>query len=352
MTNDQTIGRRNFLQQIATVAGTGRRLGLLIGIACFACIVWMGAVLAQSGRPAERYPQKPVRILVGLSPGGNPDLFARMMAHKLGEAFGQQFVVENRPGAGSSIAADAVAKSAPDGHAIFVGDSGVVTTNPHVYRKLPFDPFRDLAPVTLAVVAPMWLVVHPSVPAGSVAELLALAKSQPQPLPYASSGNGSIHHLTMEAFKAQTGADFTHVPFKGAGQSVPAMLAGDVLLGFVGYPAMSQAIKAGRLRVLAFSMGRRSTLTPEVPTVAESGVPGFDMAAPLGVFVAAGTRREIIARLNQAFIAAIRAPEVLERMANIGMEPVGTTPEEYEKILHQEYERNGKLVRRIGLRVD
>jgi tripartite-type tricarboxylate transporter receptor subunit TctC len=318
-------------------------------LACFFVLVaWQGTGIAQ----VPTWPQKPVRVLVGLAPGGNPDTLARMLAAKWGDAFGQQFLVENRPGAGSTIAADLAAKSAPDGYTVLISDSSVVTTAPHLFKSLPYDPFRDLAPVSLAVVVPMWLVVHPSVSANSIQELVALAKSRKEPMPYASSGNGSIHHITMELFKADTRTDFTHVPFKGAGQSVPAMIAGDVLLGFIGYPAASAAIKTGRLRVLAFSLMRRSTLTPEIPTVAETVAPGFDMAAPLGVFVAARTPREVVARLNQAVNDAVKAPDVALRMAAIGMDPAGTTPAEYEKLLRAEYQRFGSLVGRIGMRLD
>ncbi len=304
-----------------------------------------------SGQPAA-YPQKPVRVLVGLVPGGNPDVLARMIAAKLSESLGQQFIVENRPGMSSGVAADVVAKAQPDGHAVFIGDSGVVTTNPHLYKALPYDPFRDLAPVSLAVVVPMWLVVHPSVPARSARELVALARSQQEPMLYASSGNGSIHHITMEAFKSATRINMTHVPYRGAGQSVPAMISGEVMAAFLGYPAMSGALKTGRLRALAYSLVKRSTLTPEIPTIAETVAPGFDMAAPLGVFVASGTRREIVARLSQAVNEAVRAPDVVSRMTVIGMEPVGTTPEQYEKNLREEYERLGNLIRRMGMRLD
>jgi len=301
---------------------------------------------------AQAWPQKPVRLLVGVSPGGNPDVFTRLMAVKLGDAFGQQFLVENRTGAGSNLAADGAAKSAPDGYTAFVGDSGVVAINPHLYAKMPFDPFRDLAPVTLAVVVPMWLVTHPSVPASNVGELVSLAKTSKTPLPYASSGNGSIHHITMEVFKSQMGIDLLHIPFKGAGQSVQALLGGEVQVAFLGYPAMAQSIKAGRLRVIGFSLSGRSTLTPEVPTVAEQGAPGFDMAAEIGVFVAAGTRREIIVRFGQAVAGVLRAPDVIERMTAIGMEPVGISPEQYEKRLRDEYARYAKVVKSIGLRVE
>ena len=321
------------------------RLALLVALAV---IAWHGSGHAQT----TSYPQRPVRVLVGLVPGGNPDVLARMIAAKLSEGFGQQFIVENRPGMSSGIAADVVAKAPPDGHAIFIGDSGVVTSNPHLYKGLPYDPFRDLTPVTLAVVVPMWLVVHPSVPARSAKELVALAKSHKEPMLYASSGNGSIHHITMEAFKSATRVNMTHVPYRGAGQSVPAMLSGEVMVAFLGYPAMSGALKTGRLRALAYSLARRSALTPEIPTVAETVAPGFDMAAPLGVFVAGGTRREIVARLNQAVNEAVRAPDVVSRMAAIGMEPVGMTPEQYEKNLREEHERLGRLIRRIGMRLD
>src|SRR5437773_4796598 len=255
-----------------------------------------GAASAQ----AQAWPQKPVRVLVGLAPGGNPDTLARMLAAKWGGAFGQQFVVENRPGAGSTIAADLAAKSAPDGYTVLISDSSVITTAPHLYKSLPYDPFRDLQAVSLAVVVPMWLVVHPSVPASSVAELVAAAKSRRDPMPYASSGNGPIHHITIEPFKSDPGLNFTHVPFKGAGQSVPAMIAGDVQLGFIGYPAAAGAIKSVKLRVLAFSMVRRSNLTPGLPTVAETRAPGFVMAAPLGVFVASRTDRKSGAGVNGA----------------------------------------------------
>ena len=315
----------------------------------FALILALATAAFSAAVAAQSWPQKPVRVLVGLAPGGNPDTLARLLAAKWTAALGQQFVVENRPGAGSTTAADLEAKSSPDGTTVLISDSSVVTTAPHMFKSLPYDPFRDLQPVSLAVVVPMWLVVHPSVKANSIQELVALARAQKQPMPYASSGNGSIHQITMERFKADLRVDFIHVPFKGAGQSVPAMMAGDVLLGFVGYPAAASAMKTGKLRVLAFSMARRSTLTPDVPTVAETVDPGFDMSAPLGVFVAARTPQEIVARLNRAVVDAVKAPDVVERMGAIGMEPAGSAPEEYEKMLREAYERFGALIKRIGL---
>ena len=312
------------------------------------CLVVFSLAL-RPAHAAEPYPSKTVRLIVGLAPGGNPDTFARLTAKPLSDAFGQQFVVENRPGAGSNLAADAVAKSAPDGHTILIGSSGIYTINPLVYRNMPFDPARDLAPVTLSVATTMWLVVHPSVPARSTAELIALAKTSPKPLAYASSGNGSIHHITMEEFKTQAGIEMTHIPFKGAGQSVPALLSGEVPVAFIGYPSIGQAVKAGRLRVLAFSMARRSSLTPEVPTVSESGLPGFDMSGSTGVFVAAATPRPIIMRLSQAFNDAMRQPDVAAKLLAIGLETIGTTPEEFDKRIRSEYDRDARMVKRLGL---
>src|SRR6267378_1128536 len=196
-----------------------------------------GPALAQT--PA--WPQKPVRVLVGLAPGGNPDTLARMLASKWGDFFGQQFVVENRPGAGSTVAADIAAKATPDGYTVLISDSSVITTAPHLYKSLPYDPFRELPPGSMPVVVPMCLLVHPSATVDTVPALVALSKPAAVPATDPSSSSGSIHHLTMELFKADTGADFTHVPFKGAGQSVPAMIAGDVKLGFIGYPAAAGA---------------------------------------------------------------------------------------------------------------
>lgn len=206
--------------------------------------------------------------------------------------------------------------------------------------------------MSLGALIPLWLVVHPSVPANSVSELVALAKSRPVMLPYASAGNGTIIHIAMENFKSQTGANFMHIPFKGAGQSAPALLSGEVSLGFVGFSAIGQSIKAGKLRVLAVSTGKRSPLTPEVPTIAESGVPGFDMAAVIGLLAPAGTPGDIVVRLNRAVSAGIRARDAIERFAGLGMEPIGGSPEQFSDFLRADYARFGRLVKEIGLRLD
>ena len=315
-------------------------------------MVFLAGALGAAVATAQTYPSRTIRLVVPFSPGGASDTAARIIGQKLSERWGQQVVVENRPGAGGTIGTELAARAQPDGYTLLMGSSTELAVNPNLYPKLAYDTTRDFAPVALIASTPLLLVTHPSLPARSVKELVALAKSHKEPMLYASSGNGSIHHITMEAFKAATRVDMTHVPYRGAGQSVPAMMSGEVMVAFLGYPAMSGAIKSGRLRVLGYSLARRSTLTPDVPTVAETVAPGFDMAAPLGVFVAAGTRREIVTRLSQSVNDAVRNPDVVTRMAAIGMVPVGLTPEQYEKNLREEHERLGVLIRRIGMRLD
>ena len=329
---------------------------MINAVLSLAMLAVQSAALAQSNpqasRPADDYPQKPVRVIVGFSTGGGPDVVARVIAQKLGEAFGQQFIVENRLGAGGNIAAELVAKAPPDGLVLLVADIPTLAINAHLYSSLPFNTLRDLTPVSLGALIPMWLVVHPSVPANSIPELVALAKSRPVMLPYASAGSGTIIHIAMENFKSQTGANFLHIPFKGAGQSAPALLSGEVSLGFVGFSTTSQAIKAGRLRVLAVSTGKRSALTPEVPTIAESGVPGFDMAAVIGLLAPGDTPNDIVVRLNRAVSAGIRSRDAIERFAGLGMEPLGGSPEQFSEFLRADYARFGRLIKEIGLRLD
>jgi tripartite-type tricarboxylate transporter receptor subunit TctC len=320
----------------------------MAALAAAACLGHAAAV----AQTAAGYPSKPVRFIVGLVPGGAPDIYARLMASELSQRFGHQFIVENRPSSGSIVAADHVAKSAADGHTVFVGATNVFTINPHIYPGMPFDPFRDLSPVSMGIATTMWLMVHASVNATNVKELVALAKAQPNPMPYASSGHGSIHHLTMEAFKEQAGVDFLHIPFKGATQTLPAFMSGQVQVAFVGYPPMLPAIKAGKVRVLGFAMDRRSSLTPDVPTVAEQGFPGFNMSGSTGQFVPAGTPREIIARLSNAFLEALRSAPVAEKIKAMGLEAIGLNTEQYEKLLRTEHDRMRGLIRRIGLKAE
>ena len=323
-------------------------------MACFIRWICLLAVLAFSeGALAQgSFPSKPVRIVVGFAAGGNPDFVARLIAQKLSERWGQQVIVENRPGSNGNIAADLVAKSPADGYTLLSSDTTTFSVNPHMYSKLPFDPFRDFTAIAQSAVPPMYVVVHPSLPVTSMQELVAYAKAHPGKLSYASAGNGSIHHLATELFKTATGIDMIHIPFKGSGQSAPALIAGDVQLGFVGFTSVSQAVKAGRLRVIGFASGKRSVLNPNVPTIAETVAPGFDVTSPMGFTGPANIPREVVERIQSALIDAARAPEVREKMIAIGLEPAEGNGEVYAESIRRDYERFGRVVRQIGLKVD
>jgi tripartite-type tricarboxylate transporter receptor subunit TctC len=298
------------------------------------------------------FPTKPVHIIVGFAAGGNPDVVARLLAQKLSEHWGQQVIVENRPGSNGNIAAEVVAKSPADGYTMLSSDTTTFAINPHVYSKIPFDPFRDFTPLAQTAVPPMYVVVHPSLPVTSMQELVAYAKAHPGKISYASAGNGSIHHLATELFKAATGIDMVHIPFKGSGQSAPALIAGDVQLGFVGFASVSQAIKAGRLRVIGFASGTRSVLNPDVPTIAETVAPGFDVTSPMGFAGPANIPREVVERIQSAVVAAARAPDVREKIIAIGLEPAEGNAEVYAESIRRDYEKFGRVVKQIGLKID
>ena len=300
---------------------------------------------------AQAYPSKPVRIIVGTSVGGSPDVFARLIAQKMNETWGS-FVVENRIGANGNIAAEMVAKSAPDGYTAYICDSATWAINPHVYTKVAYNPLGDFAGVTTIATLPMFLTVHPSVPAASYAEFIAYAKSNPGKLSYASAGNGSIHHITTELFKSLTGVQMLHVPYKGMGQGSQALISGDVQVAFTSYTAIAAFAKAGRLRMLAGSAAGRTPALPDLPSLAELGLPGFDMASLLGALVPAGTPRDIINKLNSGIIAAINAPEVHAKMAGFGVGVTTTTPEEFDALMRAEHEKYAKLVKLSGAKLD
>ena len=261
------------------------------------------ALTAQAQQAA--YPSRPVRMIIPAAPGGNPDLLARMLSQKLADAFGKPFIAENVPGAGGVVAAEQLAKAAPDGHTVMLGDSGALAINIALNSKLGYQPLRDFAPVTALMMVPTILIVHPSVQANTLAEFIALAKSKPGAINYGSAGGGSIHHLTMAIFAARTGLDVVHVPYKGGTALVGGVMAGDVQAGFSGIPNVQQAIRSGRLRALGISIGRRSASMPEVPTLAEQGLTGFDVGTVIGMQVPAGTPKEIIARLQSVYCGNI-----------------------------------------------
>ena len=300
---------------------------------------------------AQTYPAKPVRLVVGFTPGGGVDINARLLAPKLTEYFGQQVLVDNRPGAGTNIANEYVAKSAPDGYTLLV-NTAAVAINMSLYRKLPFDTLRDFAPVAVFSMSPNILVVHASVPAKNVKELVALARSRPGQMNFSSAGSGTTQHLSGELFKLKTKTDIVHIPYKGSAPSLTALISGEVDLSFANIPAIYNHVKSGRLRPLASTGPKRAELMPDVPTMKEAGVPGVEVVVWYGVLAPAGTPREIVNTLAAAIGKAARSPDIRQRLLDQGAEPVGNTPEEFGKLLREEVARWAEVVKVSGAKVD
>ena len=300
---------------------------------------------------AHSYPTKAVRFIVPFTPGGGNDIIARVIAQKLTEAWGQQVVVDNRPGAGGNIAAETTARAAPDGHTVFqfnVANAIAVS----LYRKLAYDPVKDFAAVTQLAASPFIMVVHPAVRASNVKEFIALAKAQPGRLNYASSGNGGSTHLVGELFKTMAGVDLTHIPYNGGIPALTDLMAGQVQTMFAVPATTLPLIKSGKLRPLGITSAHRSPVAPELPTIAESGVPGFEGAAWYGVVVPSRTPAAIVAQLHRDIVHALRLPEVQERLVSQGLELVGSTPDEFAQFIRSEILKWAKVVRISGARVD
>jgi len=293
-----------------------------------------------------------VRFVVGFTPGGPSDILARALGQKLAESWSQQVVIENRPGAGGNLAAETVAKSAPDGYTWLLGNNSILATNQSLYRSLGYDPVRDFAPVALVAIQPNILVVNPQVQASSVQELIALAKSSPGRLNYASSGSGAAAHLAGELFKAMTGVDMVHVPYKGAQPALTDVIAGQAQLMFATSASVIPYIKAGRLRALAVTAAQRSASIPELPTVAEAGVPGFEAITWHGVVVPAATPAALVARLNRDIVAALKERELRERLEALGAEVAPGTPREFADYIAREIPKWAKVVKDSGARAE
>ncbi len=301
-----------------------------------------------SAASAPAYPSKPVRLLVGFSPGGGTDVAARIIARKLSEMWGQQVVVDNRAGAGGLLAFEMTARANPDGYTL-LASSPSFAIQVSLAARLPYDPIRDFAPVTQASAAPYILVLHPGVEAKSVKELIALAKANPGKLDYASGGIGSAQHLATELFNLMAGISMVHVPFKGA-VSIPDVIAGRVQMVFSGVPQALSHVQAGRLRAVGVTTPRRSPVVPDVPTIAEAGVPGYDVTVWYGIFVTGGTPRPIVARLNADFVRAINAPEVRQQLTAMGLEPIGNSSEQFNKTVRSEIKQWGQVIQRAGIK--
>ena len=305
--------------------------------------------LAAGPAAAQAYPSHPVRVLVGFTPGGGTDINARLLAPKLAEYLGQQFVVENRPGAATNLATEIVAKSPGDGYTLLFTTSALAI-NASLYKNLRYDALRDLAPVSVLCQSPNLLVAGPGTAAKSVADLVAEARAKPGALNYSSAGSGTSQHLAGELFKLRAGIDVVHVPFKGTDPSLTAVVAGDVQFSFANIPAIMA--KGGRLRPLALAGGQRSSLMPDVPTMKEAGVEGVEVPVWYALLAPAGTPRGIVQALSGAAIRAARSPDLGKRILDKGEEPVGNTPEEFEKMLRADVARFAEVVRLSGAKAE
>ena len=301
---------------------------------------------------AQVYPAKPIRLIVPYPPGGPTDLVGRALGQKLTEAWGQQVVVENRAGAASAVGTEVAARSPADGYTLLLGTSAGFCINPALGGKVPYDPERDFVPISLLVINPQILVVHPSLPVTSVKSLIVLAKSRPGQINYASVGNASPQHLGMEMLKRMAGIDMLHVPYKGTAPAVTDILAGNVSLMFNSMPSVLQQHHAGRLRGIAVGSAKRSPAAPDIPTVSEAGLPGFEYVTWYGLFAPAGTPREIVSRLNGQIVKILADPELAKRFASQGAEPQSTTGEQLAQYRRAEHERWRKLIAQLKLKPD
>src|SRR5712671_4325129 len=313
---------------------------------CVGCGLLFASVAAAQG-----YPTHPVRIVIPLSPGGTTDIPGRIIAQKLSESLGQQFFVENRAGAGGTIGSDYVAKSRPDGYTLLLTASPFVIA-PHVYKSMPYNALTDFAPVIRIATGPYVLVVHPTLGVKSVKELIALAKQQPGKIDFASSGNGGAQHLVTELFMYMAGIKLNHVPYKGSGPAQQDLMSGIIKVSFVGTPIAIPHMKSGRLKALGVSTAKRSPEMPDVPTIAEAGVPGFEALVWIGLLAPAGTPQDVIAKLNGEIGKLVRTDEVKKLLAPTGMEPDPDTPEQFGAHVKADYDKWGKVVRDSGATVN
>jgi tripartite-type tricarboxylate transporter receptor subunit TctC len=298
------------------------------------------------------YPNKSIRLVVGFPAGGISDVLARALGARVSAQVGQQVVVDNRAGAGTTIAADIVAKAPPDGYTLFMQDMTTHAINASLYKKLPYDTVKDFTPITLVASSPLMLVVHPSLPVKNIKDLIALGKAKPGQIPFASSGNGTILHLAAETFKTMAGIDMIHVPYKGSAQAVQALLAGEVAVTFSTMPPALTNVKAGRVRALGVTTPRRNAAAPEVPTIAEAGLKGFDVVLYSGVLAPARLPAPIVTKLNAEFIKAVNSPEVKTVYASLGVDAITDTPAEFAAHIAADIDKLGKAVRASGAHAD
>lgn len=310
------------------------------------------ALLEASQGFAQSYPSKPIRIVVPYSAGGGTDIVARTVAQKMSENWGQSVIVDNRVGASGMIGAEAVARAPADGYTLLMATPPEIAVNQHLYAKVPYNAERDFAPITLAAVTPLVIATHPGVPAKNIQELVALARAKPGTLGYATPGAGSTQHLTGEMLMAAAGIQLVHIPYKGAGQSIPDVIGGQVPLGIYGLLTISQQAKAGKMRILAVTTLKRSSTAPELPTLAESGFPGFDTSLWFGLLAPAATSKDIIGKVHAEMLRVLKLPDVVERIASQGADIVGDTPAEFAAFIASESAKYARIIKQAGVKLD
>jgi tripartite-type tricarboxylate transporter receptor subunit TctC len=310
------------------------------------------ACATSSAVHAQAYPSKPIRLIVPFPPGGGNDVIARVVAQKLGERFGQQVVVDNRPGANGIVGLQALMQSAPDGYTLAVGAAGPLAVNPSLYDKLPYDPVRDFTAITNMVNFPLLLVTHPSVPAKTTRELVALAKAEPSRLYYSSPGSGNSGHLAGELFNTMAGVKIVHVPYKGQGPALADLLAGQVQMLYSSIPSVLPHVRSGRLNAIAVGSASRVPSLPEIVTIAESGVPGYEAYSWVGMIAPANTPREIVTRLNREIVEILKQKDVADKLNQQGALPVGDSPEQFAAYIKAEIEKWGAVVRSSNIKAD
>jgi tripartite-type tricarboxylate transporter receptor subunit TctC len=320
---------------------------------CLALAAFVLAVpIAAIGQSTAPYPNKPVRLVVPAAPGGNPDVLARMLTQKLQAALGVSMVVDNQPGAGGISAAISIAKTVPDGYTLFFGDSGSMAIGSALNPKLPYHPLQDFTLITALASVPTVLVTNPSVPAANLQEFISFARARPGQVNFGSAGIGSIHHLTLAILELESGTKMLHVPYKGGSPLVAAVLAGEVQAGFSGIPNVAQSIRAGKLKVLGISLAKRSKSLPEVPTLDEQGLKGFDVSTTIGLQAAAGLPRTIVTTLQSAVARALREPDVAERMATMGMELAENGTDNYVQFVKDDLQRFAAAVKAADIKFE
>jgi tripartite-type tricarboxylate transporter receptor subunit TctC len=312
----------------------------------------MLALPAQAPAQAQAYPAKPIRFVVPYPAGGPLDTVARLLGYKVSESLHQPVIVDNKPGAGGNIGADAVAKSPPDGYTILMGAVATHAINPTLYASIPYDPIRDFIPVTQVASTPNVLVVNPSIPASSVREFIAYAKAHPGELNFGSGSTGSAGHLAGELFKSMAAIEMTHIPYKGAAPAMQDLIGGRIQLMFDNLASSLGQVRAGKVKAIAVTTARRTALAPELPTIAESGLPGFDISTWFGIFVPAGTPREVVEKLHGEFTRALADREVREKMLILGAEPVGGRPEEFAAYIRAEADKYARVIKASGAKAD